>query len=320
MDGQNLVFKTVTKFDGFGATVNLQIHGDKNDKNLLGAFISIGMLALSLALSFNTFLQFVNGTNPTITSSLEYSTQNLTINYTNFFFGISFFQPLKEVRTIDKDANDFKSIKFINQLNISCTTCEGEYLNSDAIMNLCNADQFENITLKSMSKTKSNGINSIFSTYSFCFPQDLTSIIKDNVDVNSTQESSLQLFIPVNDVSIEFTNVKQNLAPQPGTDTLKSQISTSSSTVIATTPEVKTTPNIQPSVSQPVTNQPPQNNQPATSQQQPATNQPPQNNQPGTTQQQPASNQQPQQQANTRPQTTQTNQQPTSKLNFFINV
>lgn len=233
MDNQNFAFKTITKFDGFGATVNLQIFGDKNDKNLLGAAISIGMLALSIALSFSTFLEFVNGTNPTISSSVEYSTQNLTINYTNFFFGISFFEPYRDVRSLDSSANNLPAIKFINQLNISCTTCEGEYLNSDAIMNLCNPDQFNNISIKSMSAAKSKGVNSIFSAYSFCFPQELKSVIKDNNEENSLQESSLQLFIPVNNVSIEFTAVKQNLAPQPGADTLTSKISSSTSTNVA---------------------------------------------------------------------------------------
>lgn len=242
MDNQNLFFRTFQNFDGFGATINLKIYGDKNDKNMLGAAISIGMLALSIALSFTTFLEYANGTNPTISNSLEYSTQNLTINHTNFFFGISFFEPFRNVRSLDSSANNLAEIKFINQLNISCTTCEGEYLNSDAIMNLCHPDQFNNISIKSMSASKSKGVNSIFSSYSFCFPEDLKSIIKDNDEENSSQESTLQLFIPINDVSIEFTSVKKNFAPQPGTDALTSKISTSTSTTVNAQQQPKAAP------------------------------------------------------------------------------
>jgi len=242
MDNPNIFFRTFQKFDGFGASVNLQIDGDKNEKNLLGAGISIGMLAISIALSFSTFLQFVNGTNPSITGNIEYANQNLTINYTNFFFGISFFKPLKNVRELDSKANDIAAIKYINQLNISCSTCEGEFLNSNAIMNLCNSDQFKDIPIKSMSASKSKGLNSIFSAYSFCFPEEMKTLIKDNTDPNSTQESSLQLFIPINTVSIEFTSVKQNLNSQPGTESLSNQISTSSPSAQQNQPQTTNPP------------------------------------------------------------------------------
>jgi len=78
-----------------------------------------------------------------------------------------------------------------------------------------------------MAKGKSDGINSIFAEYSFCFPSDLSSIIKDNNEDGSTQDTSLQLFIPVNDVSIEFTNVKTNTAPQPGSADLTNKLESS---------------------------------------------------------------------------------------------
>ena len=77
-----------------------------------------------------------------------------------------------------------------------------------------------------------HGINSIFREYSFCFPSDLSSIIKDNNEDGSTQDTSLQLFIPVNDVSIEFTNVKTNTAPQPGSADLTNKLERSNQKMI----------------------------------------------------------------------------------------
>ena len=192
----NKVSDTAKGLDGYAHKVELKIEGDPENKLFLGALITIFTSMLALILTFPTFLEYTNQTNPEILSSIEYATPNLTIDYENFFFGISFFYPLKDVREIKSSSNDYAAIKFINQLNISCTTCEGEYLRQDSIMNLCNPNQFNNLTLKSMAKGKSDGINSIFSEYSFCFPADLSSVIKDNNDEGSTQDTSLQLFIP----------------------------------------------------------------------------------------------------------------------------
>ena len=132
-------------YDKFGQNVVLKINGNDEIKSLLGAAITFSMMALAISLSFGTLLDYINQTNPTISTSIDYSSQNLTINYTNFFFGISFFYPLRDVRTISAESNDFSSIKYINQLNISCTTCEGEYLSPSSIMSLCNPAQFKNI-------------------------------------------------------------------------------------------------------------------------------------------------------------------------------
>ena len=47
----NIVIKTVRKFDGFGAKISLRLHGDEDVKNLLGALISVVMLLASLLMS-----------------------------------------------------------------------------------------------------------------------------------------------------------------------------------------------------------------------------------------------------------------------------
>ena len=76
--------------DGFGQNVALKIDGQDESKSLLGSLISIAMISMAFYLSFGTLLDYINQTNPSVSSSVDYSAQNLTINYTNFFFGISF--------------------------------------------------------------------------------------------------------------------------------------------------------------------------------------------------------------------------------------
>lgn len=260
----NIFSSSAKELDLYAQNVELKIQGDPENKLLIGAFITVITSLLSIILTFPTFLDYTNRTNPGISTSIQYSTPNLTIDYTNFFFGISFFYPLKDVREIKSSSNDYSAIKFINQLNISCTTCEGEYLGRESIMNLCNPSQFKNYTLKSMSKGKSDGINSIFSEYSFCFPSDLKSVIKDNNEENSTQDTSLQLFIPVNDVSIEFTSVKKNNKPQPASSDLENKLQISNQKTNIEKPKPKPEEPKKPEVPQP--------DQPKTTQTQPTNN------------------------------------------------
>ena len=132
------VSNSAKNLDLYAQNVELKIQGDSENKLLLGAFITVFTSLLSIILTFPSFLDYTNKTNPEITTSIQYATPNLTIDYSNFFFGISFFYPLKDVREIKSSSNDYAAIKFINQLNISCTTCEGDYLNQDSSINLCN--------------------------------------------------------------------------------------------------------------------------------------------------------------------------------------
>ena len=216
----------LTKLDGFGEQVKLKLNGKDEKKTLIGAFISLAMYALVLYLSFDTLLDYINQTNPNIVTSIDYGTQNLTIDYKNFFFGLSFYYPSKNSRSISAATNDLKQIKFFNELNIHCTTCEGDYMNPKALMNLCNKDQYNNITLKSMSEIKSDGISSIFTDHSFCFPTDFKSVIKDNDSKNSDQESSLQLYIPISKNNVNG-NLKTNAFPQPGNESFNATEGTS---------------------------------------------------------------------------------------------
>jgi hypothetical protein len=216
MEHNNIFMKTFTKLDGFGATVDLKLLGDKQDKNLIGALISIFMLAMSLALTFPQLQNYLYNLNPTITNGVEYGINELNFTLDNFYFAISFFQPNgKDVTTADNTTNDFDAIGYINQLNITCPTCNGTYSKS-AKMNFCSPEQFQgDMSLKSMSQKKSKSLLSIFSKYSFCLPEDMSGVIKDNEDPESTNESTLQIYIPFSDVSYQYVDVgRNNAAPK----------------------------------------------------------------------------------------------------------
>jgi uncharacterized membrane protein YgcG len=198
--------------DAFGATVKLKLMGNNQDKNLIGAFISLFMMAASIAMTMPTLLNYILAQNPSVTNSIIYDIPYLNFNLDNFYFSISFFEPKDEnIADASADNNDYKKIGFINQLNITCSTCNKGYSKS-ARMNLCNKEQFGDSTMsiKSLSKKKTKNILSIFSNYSFCFPDDMIGTIEDNDDVTSPYESTLQVYIPVNNVSYEFAGVERN--------------------------------------------------------------------------------------------------------------
>ncbi len=54
MDG-NIIIQNISKLNCFGATVNLQLLGNSQDKNIIGAIISILTLAASVAMTYSTF-------------------------------------------------------------------------------------------------------------------------------------------------------------------------------------------------------------------------------------------------------------------------
>jgi hypothetical protein len=245
----NIVFKTVRKFDGFGAKISLRLHGDEDVKNLLGALISVVMLLASLLLSASTFLDFVYKTNPTVTTSVSYGAKNLTFNHDNFFMAISFYTPLSnlsKVRSAGNSTNDYAKMRYINELETQCTSCNGTYSNDTFLMNLCSSSYFSNInTLKSMSTSKSADIVNIFKTYSFCIPDDLQATLQDDITDTKLTDTSFQINIPINNVSIEFTSVSSNTKSINSLDSALNVISPLTTTTIqpiAPTPTTNTQP------------------------------------------------------------------------------
>lgn len=226
----NIVIKTVRKFDGFGAKISLRLHGDEDVKNLLGALISVAMLLASLLMSASTFLDYVYKTNPVVTTSMTYGAKNLTFNHDNFFMAISFYSPLSslsKVRSAGNSTNDYAKMKYINELQTQCTSCNGTYSNDTFLMNLCSSSYFSNInTLKSMSSSKTSDIVNIFRTYSFCIPDDLQGTLQDDITDTRLTDSSFQINIPINNVSIEFTSVNSNTKSVDSLDSALNIVST----------------------------------------------------------------------------------------------
>jgi hypothetical protein len=51
-----MFIKSFKNLDGFGAKISMRLHGDEDGKKLIGAIISILMLAGSLVLSLPTYI------------------------------------------------------------------------------------------------------------------------------------------------------------------------------------------------------------------------------------------------------------------------
>jgi hypothetical protein len=322
----NFILRTFRKFDGFGAKIALRLHGDEDVKNLIGAVLSIGMLLTSLLLSAGTFLDFVYKTNPSVTTSVTYGTKNLTFNHDNFFMAISFYTPLTNisgVKSAGNSTNDYGKMKYINELKTDCSSCNGTYSDDTFLLNLCSSSYFSNIqSLKSIATSKSKDIVNIFRTYSFCIPDNLEAVLQDDiVDMNKMSDTSFQIGIPINNVSIEFTAVSSNTKGVNSLDNALNVVSPPVVQVITPAqPTAQPTQPAQPSGFQPAASQPqptkpsgtqPQPTQPSGTQPQPT--QPsgtqPQPTQPGGTQPQPTqpggTQPQPTQPGGTQPQPTQ---------------
>ncbi len=69
-----------------------------------------------------------------------------------------------------------------------------------------------------MSKTRSKNILSIFSTYSFCFPQEMYGDLWVANEGELDRESSIYVSIPVNKVSFKYIDLKSNNNPPPTKD------------------------------------------------------------------------------------------------------
>lgn len=247
MESQFFIIRTLTKFDGYGAPIGLTLHGEGDVKSFIGAMISILMIVLSLVFSLSTFMDYVNETNPSVSTAIQYGTPNLTFDYDNFFFAISFYQPkdnIDGVRSPSNTTNNYTSLEYINQLNVTCTTCNAAY-NPTTLMNLCAESMFTDMPIKSFSKKKATDITDIFSYYSFCLPQNMTGVIEDVQDNTSNLDSTLQVMIPVSNVSIaEVSNVKQNTVSSANLQTKvqASATSTSSSTTSTTSTATASNP------------------------------------------------------------------------------
>ena len=79
-------------------------------------------------------------------------------------------------------------------------------------MNLCADSQFTDVKLKSISPRKSEQIITMFKNYSFCFPEGIQGKVRhEGSATNSTSDSSLNMYICVNKISISETNVAKNV-------------------------------------------------------------------------------------------------------------
>ncbi len=184
---ESKVISILRNFDQNSMPVGLRLKGELETRTITGALLSLLSLFAALAFSSSTFLDWINLTNPKITVGSEFSTKGegqqsskASINFTdaNFYMSVSFYNPKSSnISSFQFNDNNYSFVEYINQLNISCTTCAEE--NTKTRMNLCNDKDFDLINLKSMSKFKSDRIIGIFKKYSFCFPTGFNGTIED---------------------------------------------------------------------------------------------------------------------------------------------
>jgi hypothetical protein len=264
------IFSTVTKmfniFDRYGAKVELKFDGDTEVKNFIGAFVSLFSIFLSLYLSYGTLSDFLNKTNPKLTTVAAYDNYKASFSTDNLFFSISFFSPNSsstKSRIISSSTNNLTATSYIHPLSIQCTDCAGMTTKE---MNMCSGKIWDEISLKSMSSANSNNVLSVFRNYSYCLPDNYNGTLADNKSDNdddiNPQDSTLQFYIPFSKTPVNFNSMPQNSAGLTDNTKLFDVSKTSNPTAtVAPTPVVNPNNNN--------SNQPPNNNN---------SNQPPNNN------------------------------------------
>jgi hypothetical protein len=249
----------MTLLDRYGTSVGLELNYKMSHKNFLGALITILTIGASLYLTSEIFSDFLNFRKPTVWGSTEYDLKSIDFNFSNFYFAVSFYDPVKsDTVGAGIKPNNYTSMKYINQLNITCTTCKNDFQTTQML--LCAEDQFKTTSLKSMSDIKSSSIVDIFKTYSFCFPEKINGTIKDlnaTESAKSNQDTSVSVFIPISSVSIDELNIGRNSYSIPDASNPTSTVvntPTVAPVVVPAAPAAPTQPTTTPTTPTPTNN------------------------------------------------------------------
>ncbi len=251
-------------FDIFGKPVQLGLNGETSSKSIIGVFVSLVTIVLSLLMTLPTFENFIYEKNPILTRETVYGIDNITFDSSNFFVALSFYYKSSDnlsVKYIGNETNNLTESLRIYPVNYTCETCTGlgsdiyklvnssnsykcvlnksmdksnsqsqeerksecDLLSSYSISQIqgksfkptqgskissvshifnmvyCNKYYFnkDNTTINSLSKNKSNSIIDLFWTYSYCFPTNFSSLLRDEDDIE------FKIQIPINNKPIE---------------------------------------------------------------------------------------------------------------------
>lgn len=207
--------------------MGLRIKGKTKLKTFWGFISTIISLTLSVYLSSETFWKFFNRTNPIISEGSFHRSENI-INFDslNFYFSLGMLYP----KSLDnpnkkytfKNINNFEYLKYFSDFHFICSECGNTTKHK---LNLCRSDEFKGMKLDFLPKSKSDFVVDNLKIMSFCLPDDFGGNIKDidqsdylklvtkfNVskDLIMKLDSSLTLFLPRSNLTLEENNVRNN--------------------------------------------------------------------------------------------------------------
>lgn len=125
------MFFEILKADLFSTKVDIGIGGHDSSRSYIGVVVSMTCLALSIYLTIPSMKQFVYMTDPKVETYYEYDTTSLNATNENFFFSIGFFTQLNGYkRQISNSTNNYTALLDIDNINISCPSCNFPINNS----------------------------------------------------------------------------------------------------------------------------------------------------------------------------------------------
>lgn len=227
MSQKSLVTNIFESIDLNASPIGLRLYGDTSVKSLVGAFCSILAILGALFLSFEQFLDFIYYRKPfisvgTVYNSVSNHTTSINFNSSDLYFSLSIFVPSIRNGEYDFGRNNYSYVKYFSENKLQCLKCNENEFNYP--MNFCNEEEFENMNIEGLPKSKAETVINLFKQNSFCIPDNLNGTIKDmnheefNISEKNENmydklldiDSSLTLIIPFSDKTIEERGVKKN--------------------------------------------------------------------------------------------------------------
>ncbi len=185
-------FINLSILDLYAEKVKLYIGRKEKSKSIFGTIITLLTMGLCLFLTWSSFEEYYNETNPKLALSTLYNTKELQINETNPFISIGFYVPKNGSKSYSNSSTDFNKVNTIKTIAIKCNNCTFDHT---LMNNYCNSTGIDQIRIASLSARTSKNITDIFKTKSFCFPNFKSTLVDDDNKVKNFI-SSFSLYIP----------------------------------------------------------------------------------------------------------------------------
>ena len=194
------IFSGIGKqFDMYGNSVTLTINNQDSSKSTVGTILSLCTLAVCFGLSWQSFWDVTQQTNPRVKYSYKPEGKAFNVNFSSLFVALTTFYS-KDVSTYvtSTEFNDHQSLANMNEYYGECRTCKRPNFNLPECQLLFDPDDIKDLT-----KMRAINISGIFNKSSYCLPPDFNTTLLDEDNLSSTF-SSLSIRIPDN-----FLNAKK---------------------------------------------------------------------------------------------------------------